>query len=40
GLGLYISKKVIKLHEGDIWLESKGRTKGSTFYFSLPIRTK
>jgi len=40
GLGLYISKRVIKLHEGDIWLKSKGRNKGSTFYFSLPIKTK
>ena len=39
GLGLYISKKIIELHEGDIWVKSKGRKKGSKFYFSLPIIT-
>ncbi|MFW9952851.1 MAG: ATP-binding protein, partial [Candidatus Thorarchaeota archaeon] len=37
GLGLYISKELIALHEGKIWVESKGRNKGSTFFFSLPI---
>ncbi|MFX1376820.1 MAG: PAS domain S-box protein [Promethearchaeota archaeon] len=37
GLGLYISKKIIELHDGNIWVKSKGRKKGSTFYFSLPI---
>ncbi len=36
GLGLYISKKIIELHEEDIWVESEGRDKGSIFYFSLP----
>lgn len=36
GLGLYISKKIIELHNGNIWVESEGRNKGSTFYFSLP----
>ncbi|MFX0058237.1 MAG: PAS domain S-box protein [Candidatus Hodarchaeota archaeon] len=37
GLGLYISKEIVELHGGKIWAESKGRNKGSTFYFSLPI---
>ncbi|TKJ22974.1 MAG: hypothetical protein CEE43_04465 [Promethearchaeota archaeon Loki_b32] len=37
GLGLYISMKIIELHGGHIWVESKGRDKGATFSFSLPI---
>ncbi|TXT66491.1 MAG: Histidine kinase [Promethearchaeota archaeon] len=37
GLGLYYSKEIIELHGGRIWVESKGRNKGSKFSFSLPL---
>ncbi|TXT67532.1 MAG: putative Histidine kinase [Promethearchaeota archaeon] len=37
GLGLFISKYIVELHGGKIWMESKGRNKGSMFYFSLPM---
>ncbi|MFA6215346.1 MAG: HAMP domain-containing sensor histidine kinase [Patescibacteria group bacterium] len=36
GLGLYITKSIINLHQGDIWFTSV-LGQGSTFYFSLPI---
>jgi len=37
GLGLYIAKKIIELHGGNIWMESAGRNRGSKFSFSIPI---
>ncbi len=38
GLGLYISKEIVNLHEGMIWVESEGRNKGATFTIKLPTR--
>ena len=38
GLGLYISKSIIELHRGKMWVESEGKGKGSTFHFSIPKR--
>jgi signal transduction histidine kinase len=37
GLGLYISKEIIDLHKGQIWVESRGRNKGCTFNIKIPI---
>ena len=38
GLGLYIARKLIEMHDGKIWAESPGPGKGSTFYIELPIK--
>jgi signal transduction histidine kinase len=37
GLGLYIAKYIIDAHGGEIWAESPGEGKGSTFFIKLPI---
>lgn len=37
GLGLYISKMIMKEHGGDIWAESPGRGRGATFSFSMKM---
>ncbi len=39
GLGLYISKILVNLMQGKIWVDSEGKNKGTTFSFSLPAAT-
>ena len=38
GLGLFTAKKIVEHHKGQLWAESKGINKGSTFYIQLPIK--
>jgi PAS domain S-box-containing protein len=36
GLGLTVTKLVLKMHQGDIWVDSR-LDEGSTFFFTLPV---
>ena len=40
GLGLALSKKLIELHGGRIWVESDGEERGSAFHFELPLHAE
>ncbi len=39
GIGLALCEKIIKVHNGEIWAESKGST-GSAFYFVIPLQAR
>lgn len=37
GIGLYLCKKILQRHKGEIYLTSEGSHKGSTFHIILPV---
>ena len=38
GVGLALVKRIVESHDGEIWIESAGRGKGTTFCFTAPLR--
>jgi signal transduction histidine kinase len=37
GLGLFIVRAIVRLHNGKVWAESEGPGKGTTFHILLPL---
>jgi signal transduction histidine kinase len=37
GIGLYLSRTILRKEGGDLWAVSKGRGKGSTFFLKMPM---
>jgi signal transduction histidine kinase len=37
GLGLFICKKIIHQHDGEIWMSSEGKNKGTQVSFKIPV---
>jgi signal transduction histidine kinase len=38
GLGLYVAKRIADDHKGELWAESAGEGKGSTFFLKVPSK--
>jgi signal transduction histidine kinase len=38
GLGLYVARRIVDDHKGELWAESDGPGKGSTFYLRLSFK--
>lgn len=38
GIGLALVKRIVEIHDGDIWIESQGNGRGCCFCFTLPVR--
>jgi two-component system sensor histidine kinase VicK len=39
GLGLYLSREIIRRHKGKIYATSRGKDKGTTFFIKLPRKS-
>ena len=37
GLGLSLSKRIVQMHNGKIWVESEGLNQGSSFFVQIPL---
>ena len=40
GIGLALVKRIVEIHDGDVWIESQGNGRGCCFCFTLPVRSE